>query len=355
MLPAPWVVRVLTRVADALAKVRRRLVPSHFAAIELGTMGWVSQSVAAFCELGLPDALAAGAQTPAQLSAAGFGREDTLARMLRSLAAYDVVRYCGDGRYALGVLGKAMTGAKSVAPMIAYANAPWHVQAYTRLAQTVRTGKPGFDDAHGQGLFEFLAGDAAAGEVFDAAMQALSPLYAEPLAGAYDFSKVRSLIDIGGGTGFQVQTLVQKFPSLKAAVFELPAVAQRGRATNGVTFIEGDMFTDVPPEAECYLLSHVLHDWNDPACERILSNIRKAMTAGSRLLVYELIAPEPNNAWTQDRITDLEMLAMLTGRERTREEFEALFTRCGLRLAAVHPAAAPEAVIECVPGGSPSR
>jgi hypothetical protein len=95
-------------------------------------------------------------------------------------------------------------------------------------------------------------------------------------------------------------------------------------------------------------LSHVLHDWDDDSCLRMLRNVRRAMTPHARLLVYEIVAQPPNNWWTQDRLADLEMLAMLPGRERTREEFESLFARAGLRLERVIATGAAESLLEAL-------
>ena len=100
----PWLVQIVTRVADALHKLRRRIIPRHYAIIELGTMSWVAQSVAAFCELGLPDALARGPVTADELASQGFGDRNALFRLLRALAAYDVVRFLGGNLFGLVIL-----------------------------------------------------------------------------------------------------------------------------------------------------------------------------------------------------------------------------------------------------------
>ena len=114
----------------------------------------------------------------------------------------------------------------------------------------------------------------------------------------------------------------------------------------------GDFFTDAPPAADVYILSHVLHDWDDDSCVRILQNVRRAMPAGARVLAVEILVEPERNAWSQDKITDLEMLVTLTGRERTREEFTALFARSGLRLERVIPTSAAESIIEATRSGS---
>lgn len=309
-------------------------------------MSWVAQSVAAFCELGLPEALASGARTADGLAEQGYGDRDRLFRLLRSLAAYEVVDYCGNGRFALGHLGKGLVGADSAAPMIRYANAEWHTRGYTHLAKGIRENRSGFEAAQGRTLFEYFGDHRESGELFDRAMQSLTALFADAFAGAYDFSGSQHVVDVGGGTGILLKKVLARFPQLRGTVFELPGVVGRVETDDRLQAVAGDIFTGAPPAADAYILSHVLHDWNDEACVRMLRNVRRAMSPRSRVLVYEIAASPPNNWWTQDRLSDLEMLAMLPGRERTREEFAALFKLAGLRLTRVIATAAPESILE---------
>jgi len=359
-VPPGCLVRAVTRIADALAKVRRRLVPRHFSAVELGTMSWVAQSVAAFCELGLPDAFANGARTSGELAAEGYGNERMLFRLLRNLAAYDVVKYVGHDRFSLGHIGRGLTGEHSAAPLVLYANAPWHVKAYAHLASAIRAGRPGFELSEGMPMFEFFGKNERAGALFDGAMQSLTPLFAGALAAAYDFGQFQHIADVGGGTGILLSTILEKYPRVHGTVFELPAVAQRTRElaqvmglSERLKVVEGDIFVDVPPHADAYILSHVLHDWDDDSCVLILQNLRHAMQPDARLLIYEIVAAPPNNHWSQDRITDLEMMAMLSGRERTRDEFDALLSRSGLRLVRIISTAAAESIVEARPETAP--
>jgi len=354
-VPPRWLLLGLTGVVNLLAKVRRRLLPRHVAAIELGTMSWVAQALAAFCDLGLPQALAREPKTAAELSAQGYGRADKLFRLLRALAAYDVVRYAGGDRFTLGHLGKGLVGERSASPMVLYANAPWHLQGYSKLAQSIRGTSSGFETAHGAPLFAYFQQNAQAGAVFDAAMQSLTPLFAHAFAHAYDFSKLSHVVDIGGGTGVLLALVLERYPAMRGTVFELPAVARRAREIartdemgERLQIAEGNIFADAPPAADAYIFSHVLHDWDDESCIRMLQNVRRAMPPNGRVLVYEVVAARPNNAWSQDRLQDIEMLAILPGRERTREEYGSLFSRSGLRLNRVIPASAPESIIEGV-------
>ena len=347
-VPPPWLFRAVTRLADALQKLRRRIIPRRFAAIELGTMSWVAQSAAAFCELGLPEALAHGPRTADELAAQGYGDRDLLFRLLRALAAYDVTKHVGGDRFALGHLGKALTGEHSAAPMLLYANAPWHVAAYARLAQGIRAKRSGFEIGEGKGLFAHFEEHPADGALFDAAMQSLTPTFAQALAAAYDFSNVRHVVDMGGGTGLLLAAVLERHPNVHGTVFELPAVTARVRTNERLNAVPGNMLSDAPPQADAYVFSHILHDWDDESCVKMLANVKRAMPRNARVLVYEIVAPPPNNWWSQDRITDLEMMAMLPGRERTREEFAALFQRANLRLNRVIAAGAPESILEAV-------
>jgi hypothetical protein len=327
----PWLYRALRAAASALAALRRRIVPAQYAALELGTGSWIAFALAAFCELHLPEALDSGAKTPRELAALGCGDEAMLFRLLRALCGYGVVRRTGPHRFELDRIGRALTGENSVATMIRYANTPWHAGAYTRLTEAIRAGKPGFDLALEQPLFQYLSANARDRALFDEAMESLVPLSAKAFANAYDFSGVSSILDIGGGTGLLLAALRERYPHLQTGVFELP---------------EHDILKETPPPADAYILSHVLHDWDDDTCARMLQNVRAAITPQSRLLVHEIVVAEGGNAWSQDRLTDLEMMAMLSGRERTRAEFAALFERCGLQLIRVIDTAAAESVLE---------
>lgn len=345
----PWAVRIATSVTDALAKLRRRLMPRQYAAIELGTMSWVSLALSAFCELGLPDALAAGPRTADELAAQGLGNRDGLFRLLRALAAYDVVTYRGDGRFALGYIGDALRGQDSVAAMVRYANAQWHAGAYARLSEAIRTNRPAFELQTGAPIFAFYEGDPQARKLFDAAMEAMTVLFAKPFAKAYDFSTISHVVDIGGGTGLLLQAVLDANPNIRGTVFELPAVAARVRTSERLGAAAGDIFHDAPPQADAYILSHVLHDWDDDSCLHMLQNVRRAMPPQARVLVHEIVAALLNNRWSQDRLQDLEMLTMLSGRERTLEEFAALFTRANLRLNRRIATGSAESILELIP------
>lgn len=352
---APRLAGLMMRAFSALATLRRRLIPPEYAALEIGTASWVSSALAAFCELGLPQALAQRPMSADELAQAGFGSRAMLERLMQALRSYDIVRRDPSGRYELARVGRALPGEHGLGAMIRYANAPWHALAYAHLAQGLREARSGFECAHGEPLFAYLRRDAHAGTLFDDAMTAIAHLYGRALARAYDFSGVADVLDAGGGSGALLLEVKQRYPHLRCTVFETAEVVRRANGgAQQIEFVEGDLLRDVPPRAQVYLLSHVLHDWGDDSCERILRNVAQAMNPQSRLLIYELLAVS-SGSWRPERVSDLEMLAILPGKERTRAEFEVLAARAGLCVRRVIATGAPEAVIECVRAESPGR
>jgi hypothetical protein len=229
---------------------------------------------------------------------------------------------------------------------VRYANAPWHSAGHANLAAGIRADRSGFEIAMEAGLFEYFQTHPDAGALFDAAMESLTPLFAPAFAAAYDFSNMQHVVDVGGGTGRLLSVVLERHAHLRGTIFELPGVAARARAGDRLSVAQGSMFTDAPPAADAYVLSHVLHDWDDDSCVRVLQNLRRAMPSHARLLVYEIVAAPPNNRWSQDRIQDLEMLAMLPGQERSREQFEAVFSRAGFHLNRIIATGAAESILE---------
>lgn len=352
--PPAFVVRAATRIVGMLAALRRRVMPAQSAAIELATSSWPAIAVRAFCLLRLPDALNERARTPLDLAQSGYGNAESLARLLRALSGYGIVRARRDGSYELARIGKTLvSGPSSAAGMFVYANEPWHLQAFARLADGVAQGRPAFEIANGAPLFDYCAANPDAGASFDAGMNAVVAMHAGAVLQAYDFHSIRRLVDVGGGNGFLLAAIAARNPSLQGTVFDLPAVADRARAlleryglSDRCIVTSGNFFEDDPPPANAYLLSHILHDWDDASCTRILQNVRRAMPPDARVLIVDIVASPPRNRWLQEHVTDLEMLAMLPGRERTHAEFETLLAAAGLRLRRVIPMAAAESIVE---------
>jgi hypothetical protein len=223
------------------------------------------------------------------------------------------------------------------------------------LLHSVCTGTPAFEHLHGTSWWSQLAARPDQAAIFDAAMGDLARRLHAATVEAYDLSATGHLIDVGGGRGHLVAALLRRYPGLRATVYDQPevvrhagAVLDKAGVADRAELASGDFFTAVPAGADAYLMSMILHDWNDVQVVAILANVRQAMGPHSELLVVDAIVPEGNDPH-DGKLRDLIMLALHPGRERTEAEFAELFSRAGLRLREVREVAASTGLLVAVP------
>jgi hypothetical protein len=228
-------------------------------------------------------------------------------------------------------------------------------RAIAEMLYAVETGQPGFDRAYGMPAFEYFAHHPDAAALASRAMMEFHGAEAAAIAAAYDLSDVTTLIDLGGGVGNVLETLLEMNPRLSGILFELPHVARLARdrlhaagLTDRCAVVAGDFFESVLPVGDVYLLSHVIHDWDDERCVKLLRNCRDVMTPASRVLIVEIVLPGPNQA-SLGNLMDLMMLVGQHGQERTIAEYEGLVAQAGFRVARVVPTSSVVSVIEIVP------
>jgi hypothetical protein len=228
--------------------------------------------------------------------------------------------------------------------------------AFGGLLHSVRTGEPGFEQAYGMPIWRYLSErDPVAGAQFNAAMTEASAAVNQPIAQAAELSGVRTLVDVGGGQGGLLTTLLATYPGVETGIlFDQPHVIDEVQAARSPTpdgrlqVVGGDFFTAVPAGADAYVMKWILHDWDDAACLQLLSTCRRAMTAHSRLLVVELVV-DPSRSDELAYALDLQMLVALAGQERTAAQFEELYEAAGLRLSRIIPTASMFSLIEGIP------
>lgn len=172
---------------------------------------------------------------------------------------------------------------------------------------------------------------------------------------AYDWSGIGVLADIGGGNGQTIVGLLGANPSTRGILFDLPHVVDRARPAieqaglaKRCELVGGSFFEQVPP-ADAYVLRHIIHDWDDERCVTILSNCRKQLSAGGRVLIVESIVP-PGNEPAFVKWLDLTMLTIPEGRERTEAQYVDLLAKAGLKLNRVVPTDAEISILEAVAG-----
>jgi ubiquinone/menaquinone biosynthesis C-methylase UbiE len=316
---------------------------------------FVSRSLAVVAELGIADRLKERAMGVPELARLTDSNPDGLYRVLRALAAVGVFKAQADRCFANNELSTLL---RADVPGSMRANVLWFSdvsgwKAWGRLDHSVRTGRPAFDEVFGSDCFTWLQGHASSFALFHQTMTGLSAASGSAVASAYDFSSVRKLVDVGGGQGTLLSMLMDHFPNLKGVLFDRPEVIQSARELlmNGghkadIEAVAGDFFEAVPAGADAYLMKHIIHDWDDEHCIRLLSNCRRAMAPGGRVLIVDFVLSDRPEA-TMTKLIDLEMLVMTpSGRERTEQEFCSLLARAGLKFSRLIPTQSPVSVVE---------
>jgi SAM-dependent methyltransferase len=223
-----------------------------------------------------------------------------------------------------------------------------HYHACGKLLHSVQTGDTAFNQTFGSGLFDYLGQHPEAARAFHQGMANLASMLAYAVVFAYDFAGICSVVDIGGGEGRFLETILDFHPDMQGTVFDTTAsVESSGRKTR-CSYVEGNFFHSVPEGADVYFLCGVIHDWEDDRAITILMNCRRAMAKDGKLMLLEMVVPSTDDA-DFSKLLDLNMMVMTGGRERTRAEFGALLDRSGYRLTRILPTLAPQSLIEAVP------
>lgn len=317
---------------------------------------WVSQSLSVAAKLGIADLLAAGPVTATDLAAKTNSNPGALFRILRALASVGVFTESSPGAFANTASSEALRtdSPKSMRNIAIMFNDPWNFDNWGHLADCVQTGKSAPELA-GVDLFTQIGSNPEALATFQAAMSDMSRGASSAVLASYDFSGISTLADIAGGHGLLLTDILRANPALNGILFERPEVikgAQAGPYIKGlesrVNLTSGDFFTSVPAGADAYMMKHILHDWSDELCQKILKNIRAAIPATGKLLLVESVIP-PGNDPHPGKWIDLEMLVDPGGKERTAEEWAALLASGGFRLNRIVPTPSLFSVVEGVP------
>jgi hypothetical protein len=319
---------------------------------------WVTQMVHVAAELGVADQLACGERPVEELAEACGADADGLFRLLRGLASMGIFAETAPRRFTLTPLAELL---RSDHPQslrqFARLVGDEHYLGWADLLHSVRSGEGAFRHRYGMSVFEWYQQNPRRGAIFDGAMGDHSRAQIEALLAAYDFSVITHLVDVGGGQGLLLQQVLAAYPDLRGTVFDqpqvvapvaVPPVAVPPELAGRLVLQGGDFFAAVPAGADAYLLKHIIHDWGDEDCLRILGQIRAVMAPGARVLVVEQVIP-PGNGPFPGKLLDLNMLVMTDGgRERTPSEYASLLAKAGLSLQRIVPTPSPVSVVEAV-------
>ncbi len=338
---------------------------------------WLSQAIYAAAKFGIADLLAAGPCSVDDLAQKTSTDPAALYRLLRALASAGIFAEGPPRQFALTPLAEPLqANVPDSKRALALMSGDEQFQAWSEIVYSIQTGKKAFDKVFGQPIFDYLGKNIEKAKIFDAAMVGIHGRESAAVQTAYDFSGINLVVDIGGGNGSQLIALLKANPSMRGILFDLPHVVDRAKpnvAAAGLadridflagSFFDQDAFRNLPlPPGEsrregasspstrsttvAFFMRHIIHDWEDEKSLTILRNCHRAMPEDGRLLVVESVIPAGNEPFA-GKFLDLVMLLIPGGKERTEDEYRALFADAGFELSNIVPTGSEVSVIEAV-------
>jgi hypothetical protein len=295
------------------------------------------------CELGLADLLVSGPRTAEDLAAETGTHAPTLNRMLRALASKGIFSEVGPGEFALTPSAELLADRHPLSVRSAYPLFTANFDAWARLDHSLQTGRPAFEHVFGEPYYDYLDHTPEDAERFAGNQRAGDRLEIRALLSAHPWAELRTLVDVGGGSGAFLAALLARHPAMRGVLLELPymaAMAVERLDAAGLAgrceVVAGSFLETMPEGADGYVLKRVLFECDDERAARLLARVRRAMPAHGRLLLLDPLV-EPGNEFSPSKVYDLLSLVMTGGRTRYREEVERLLDGAGLRLASVTP------------------
>ncbi|WP_406151388.1 methyltransferase [Streptomyces sp. NBC_01012] len=354
--PTPETTPVAAAATAAKVSVTRTPPPS-MRLRELAFGAACAAAVRAAARLRVPDALGETPASAAELARVVDAEEVPLRRLLRALCCYGIFEETADGEFVHTEMSRLLRedDPNSLRYISLWCTEPWTWDVWPRLDDAVRSGASVFPETFGKGFFDYLhedAGDSA--QVFNRAMTTSSVQSAQDVADRLDLTGVSSVADIGGGQGHVLASLLEKHPSVRGTLLDLPGVVARadprlresGALAERVRIVPGDCREDIPVEADMYIIKNIL-EWDDGSTRRTLRNVVAAARPGARVVIIEnLVDDSPSMRFTT--AMDLLLLLNVGGAKHTRESLLGRLSDAGLRVGEVHPVNAYLHAFECV-------
>jgi hypothetical protein len=299
----------------------------------------LSQALAVAAELRLAEALADGARTADELAAEVGADADALYRLLRALARAEVFEERDDRVFALTELGRGLQGEAGMQARFVCRAPQWN--PWADLEQTIRTGEPAFEKIFGESPWSWRASRPDESARFDEWMTALTVSMNEAIVSAYDFGRFEHVVDVAGGRGALLDAVLEASPRTRGTLFDQEHVVAGARPHERMSVVAGSFFDAVPRGGDAYVLKSIVHDWPDEEATAILRTVAAALEGDARVILLERDIDDDATAWL-----DLQMLVMFGARERTADEYAALFVAAGLEPLGASPVGAGFAAFE---------
>jgi hypothetical protein len=322
----------------------------------------ISQAIYVAARLGVADLLTDGPKSAEELARATGAHAPSLFRLLRALAAFDVFDEIAPGQFALTPMGACLRAdaPNSLRDAVLMWGSEHFWQAMADMLHCVQTGETAVQHLFGvSNPFEYYQQHPEVGAMMNAAWAARGRILAQEVVAAYDFSAAGTIIDVGGNRGQILAPILRAYRTPRGVLFDLPHIVEQASplleqagVADRCTLVGGDMFAEVPAGGDTYMLSRVIHDWDDAQAIAIVRNCRKAMGPQATLLLIECVLPTrlDHSLAVQEAVTlDLTMLLRTGGRERTDAEYAMLLASAGFAMGRILHTRSGFGVIECTP------
>ena len=318
----------------------------------------VHQALYAAAALRLADLLGGNDRRISDIATQIAVDEHALYRLMRFLASNGVFQETSPRTFANTELSRFLRSdvPGSVRSFMVFRGSELFFAPFGEIIHSIQTGQPAREKMYGANVFDYLKTHPELAGAFDDGMTSLSQIVAPEIAKAYDFAAWDSLMDVGGGNGVLLASILRAHSTIRGVLADLPHVVERASERGFLggdlqlrSYVQGcDFFKEVPAGCRAYLMKQVIHDWDDERARRILTNCRRAIPKDGVLLLIEYIVPE-GNSWSVAKAADVAMMVLTGGRERTVDEYRELLASTGFGVNRVLPVTGDFNIIESLP------
>ncbi len=353
-LPPVWIYKLIAGFRLKLKRFYYALTPANVAVFEMAQQFWIAKSIGVACELNIAEIIGEETKLIDDIAKEAHVDSKSLYRLLRALASEGVFKEEKAKRFSNTKKSTSLISSEySMKYMIQHQLNTDNWAAINELKYSVSTGKSAVRKLFGEGIFEHIGKDPEKNDLYNKAMINTSEVTGEAILGAYDFSGIQRLVDVGGGQGRLLAGIMRKYPQLKGVLLDMPHVLEGAESlfenhgiSNNLEIIAGSFFDIMPEDCDGYILKNILHNFDDEKSVEILKKIRSAISPKGRLIIIEMIIPKFNKP-SYAKLFDLQMLLGSDGsKERTEEEYMEIFNKAGFELSRTVDLVSPFSVIE---------
>ena len=336
---------IIVKLISFFKRVEQAIMPAEAYILSTMTNGFiVSRCLSAVAELEVADYIDRVVHIDV-LAKKTNCNSDALYRILRCLSSVGIFKENSNKRFSHSNLSLVLKkdSNKTVLNWLKYFNSKEQFEQWNDIISTIKNGKTVYENNFGVSIFDWHKENPEDQKLFHNAMQNISDITTYDIINSYDFSSVDSVMDIGGGNGSLLKGVLFNNTHLQGSVYDLFEKNDFSKDKN-IQFINGDFFKYIPKGFDLYIMKSILHDWNDNDTIKILKNIKKSMHSKSRLLIIETLIGKHKNDFA--KITDVAMLTLSGGKERTIIELKELIESSGLQIKKVIGTPTPFSLVE---------